>query len=1036
MPSLQNVGLSVSDQIQFKGEAGGQDFYIRAFSVLPMSGEKDRLLKNKNHLLEALKKILADEIEDDQLNSLIMLGGLDWKMVEVIRSYCNYYLQITNRFDRARVYVALIANVNIVGLLCQYFEARFNPDPLFGDAEKRETERLTQLRLEMIRALEGVSDIASDRILRDIFNLIDATLRTNFFLHSEAASFFFSFKIDSLGVINIPSPKPFAEVYVHSRWMEGVHLRGARVARGGIRWSDRPEDFRHEILDLMRTQMMKNALIVPQGAKGGFIIKKFQHGKADPFRLVSSAYATFMQGLLDLTDNVHGEEIIRSPKVIAYDDADPYLVVAADKGTGSFSDKANEIAKEYGYWLGDSFATGGTNGFHHKRLGITARGAWVCVRRHFLEIGMDPDTQPITVVGVGGMEGDVFGNGMLHSANVRLLGAFNAEYIFLDPNPDGRASLAERKRLFETPGSTWKDYNPALISAGGGVFRRDAKDIEIGAEARRWLGARGQSMEGEELIRLLLAAPVDLLWMGGIGTYVKASSEVDEAAGDRANDGARIDAIQLRAKVVGEGANLGFTQRARVEYALSGGRINTDAVDNSGGVDLSDHEVNLKILFANAAKDSDIAVTDEERNRLLHEVSNEVCSQVLTNSYMQSLSLSLEKKRCVDDIAPFLDLADELERFDLLDRATESFPSRKEVLARGASGLTRPELAVLMAYAKLALKRALLEAVEFSRDVWVRAFVGDYFPTPVTLHYQERVKVHPLGRDIAVSVICNKVIDQAGAAFVVGLDELNPSRVKDAVGLYIAFDQILQGGRWRTAIRELDGKLSTDRQYELLLQLENALAFLTRWAWEHGLKLIPAPDAIELWRAYLNSYMAYLGENAEFTLLASAAPEASRLLFLSRLRDFPILVDLSRRTEQNLPVVAKVFDDLVRFLGLRQIATLAIEVRPRNLWERRLQSVLDDQFRSGAGRTARMALACKIEDPAAFFHSLNLDSRLEKFRRLVTMLQDESPATLEPFATLAAEFDLLVNACAVTIEAGQIDQTKPQSRAGEFVHAH
>ncbi|QGM47253.1 NAD-glutamate dehydrogenase [Methylocystis heyeri] len=1023
MPPLRNMGLSVSDQVQFKVDADGRELYIRVFSVTPVDDGPSCLQRNKKLVLEALRKLFADKIEDDPLNALITLAGVDWKMVEALRAYCNYYLQIDNRFERVRVHEALISNRRIAILLRRYFEARFNPDPDFGDAERRETEALTRVRIELIEALERVADIAADRILRDIFNLIDATLRTNFFLRLDAPEPAFSFKINSLGVINMATPRPLVEIYVHSRLIEGAHLRGARVARGGIRWSDRSDDFRQEILGLMRTQMMKNALIVPQGAKGGFVVKRPPVGQENDPALVLAAYSSFIAALLDLTDNIRGNEVLRPPKVVAYDDDDPYLVVAADKGTAGFSDRANEISREYDYWLGDSFATGGSHGFHHKRLGITARGAWVCVRRHFRELGVDPDVQAVTVVGVGGMEGDVFGNGMLRTSNLRLLGAFNAEFIFLDPSPDGRASFAERKRLFETPGSTWADYNAALISPGGGVFRRSAKDIEIGAEVRRWLGVRARSVDGEELVRLLLSAPVDLLWMGGIGTYVKATSETDETIGDRANDSARIDAARIRAKVVGEGANLGFSQKARIEYALGGGHINTDAVDNSAGVDLSDHEVNLKILFAHAELGG--GMDEEERNRILGEVGDEVCSQVLDNCYSQSLSLSLERKRCAEDMAPFLDLADELERLDLLDRSVESFPSRKEALARGAAGLTRPELAVLMAYAKLALKRTLLETAGIPEDEWIYAFLGDYFPARVRLRQGDRLKDHPLGRDIAVTVICNRLIDRAGAAFLVGVDEFDSVRIKDAIGLYLAFDRILQGDRWREAIRGLDGKLPPDRQYELLLQLEGALAFLTRWAWEHGRRLTPAQQSIAGWRTDLTAYMAYLGESAEFSLLSSAAPEASRLLFLNRLRDFPILVDLSRRSGENIAAVARAFDELVRFLGLRHVGTLMLELRPRNLWERRLQGALDDQFRSGAGRLVALALGARMRDPAAFFHGLDLDSRLARFQRLLSELQDSPPVGFEPFATLAAELELFADACGAAVEARRAHRAEP-----------
>lgn len=1011
MPLIQNLGLRVVDQIQFKVTLENQRFFIRNFSVEPMIDGVENLSHLKKPLLQALDALLSGQAEDDALNGLILLTGLDWKEIDLFRTYRNYCLQLGGRFGRFRFHRALLGNLDVVRLLYRYFEARFQPDGRWRDSIQREAEALAPIQLELIAAFEKVVDVNDDRILRDLFNLIDATLRTNFYRRRDQADPFIALKISSLGVINMPSPKPLVEIFVHSRTMEGVHLRGAKVARGGIRWSDRPDDFRSEILDLMQTQMIKNALIVPQGAKGGFVLKTACRDAVECARLAQGAYETFIRGLLDLTDNAQGSHVTHPPQAVIYDDADPYLVVAADKGTAGWSDRANDIAKEYGYWLGDAFATGGSHGYHHKRLGITARGAWVCLKRHFRELGQDIEQQSFTVVGVGSMDGDVFGNGMLQSSNIRLLAAFSAEHIFLDPNPDRLASFTERRRLFETPGSTWEDYGRTLISPGGGVFWRNAKDIPLSSEARAWLGARNRSIDGEGLIRLLLTAPVDLLWMGGVGTYVKASSQTDEQVGDRANEGARVDANLLRAKVVGEGANLGFTQLARIEYALNGGRINTDAVDNSAGVDLSDHEVNLKILMVGSLGGEAAALDDNERNRFLAMLTDDVCQSVLANNYRQSLCLSLECERCLEDIGPFMDLADQLENAGLLDRAVESFPLRKEVMARAGRGLTRPELAVLMAYAKLALKRALLEAPEFLDGEWTRNFLAAYFPERARSRYADRLKDHSLGREIAATMICNMVINQAGAEFLVWSDELDPGLLIEAVGAYLAFDQILEGDRWRDAVCALDGKTSASRQHALLLQLENALAFLCRWALEHGRRLTPDPDVIGQWRADFRQYLDHLGESAEFAVLNSAAPDTSRLLFLNRLRDFPLLVDLSRKSHETVPTVAKLFDDVVELLGLRHIAMLMAEVKPRDLWERRLQTTLDDRFRSAAARFARMELRLDSREPAAFFCQLGMDSRLAKFQRLRGELVQASPATLAPFAALGGELDSLIDAC-------------------------
>lgn len=1011
LPLLRNLGLRAIDQIQYAITVDERQFFIRNFSVAPSFDGAARLSAFRSALTEALDSLLSSETDDDALNGLILRSGLDWRQVDLLRAYCNYYFQICSRFEPRRIHGALLANFKTASLLYKYFEARFKPEALLGDARQRESGILTQLRLELLDSLEKVTDVSEDRILRDLFNIIDATLRTNFYLPTKRRDRCISLKIGSLGVINMPSPRPLVEIYVHSPLMEGVHLRGAKVARGGVRWSERPDDFRSEILDLMRTQMVKNALIAPQGAKGGFILKTPGVDATERAQVARDAYSAFIHGLLDLTDNMRGADVVRPQQLLCYDDPDPYLVVAADKGTSTWSDRANEIAAEYRFWLDDAFATGGSRGFHHKSLGITARGAWACVKRHFFELGQDIERQAFTVVGVGGMEGDVFGNGMLQSSNIRLLAAFNAGYIFIDPNPDRLASFAERKRLFTTPGSTWRDYNASLISPGGGVFLRSAKDIPLSLEMRELLNARNPLLEGDELIRLLLTAPVDLLWLGGIGTYVRASTEANETVADRANDGVRVNASEIRAKVVGEGANLGFTQRARIEYALGGGRINTDAIDNSGGVDLSDHEVNIKILLSPKAENGAIEAGRDERNRLLYEVADEVCLSVIDNNYRQSLCLSLERVRCLDNVAPFLDLADLLENAGLLDRSVEAFPLRKEVVARD-QGLTRPELAILMAHAKLALKRSLLESADFLEEDWARTFLADYFPARFRARYSDRLKDHLLGREIAATVICNKIIDHAGASFLVGFNELDAKRASEAVGLYLTFDQILQGDRWRAAVRALDGDMATERQYALLLQWEEALAFLCRWAWEHGRRLKPNLDVIETWRADLRQYLNYLGLSPEFALLTSAGQDSSRLLFLNRLRDFPILVDLSRTSQQGLDEVAKVFDDFIRLLGLRHIATLASVVRPRDVWERRLQTGLDDQLRSAAARFIRTELQTKFRDTAAFFHAFDLDTRLAKFHCLRDELVESSPATLTPFAALTGEVDSLVDACA------------------------
>jgi glutamate dehydrogenase len=1014
MPILQNLGLRVADQIQFKVTFCGKLFFVRSFSVETIVGDVESLSRSKKPLLGALDALLSGQAEDDALNALILTTGLGWMEVDLFRAYRNYYLQLGGQFGKLRFHQSLLRNLEVARLLHRYFEARFRPDAPWRDSRQREVEALTPIRMELLSALEKVADVNDDRVLRDLFNLIDATLRTNFYYRQTQSDQFISLKISSLGVIDMPSPKPLVEIYVHSRMIEGVHLRGAKVARGGIRWSDRLDDFRSEILGLMQTQMVKNALIVPQGAKGGFILKTPCRNPSECAALALAGYETFLRGLLDLTDNMQGSRVVSPPHAVTYDDPDPYLVVAPDKGTASWSDRANDIAAEYGYWLGDAFATGGSHGYHHKRLGITARGAWVCIERHFRESGQVLGGNPITVVGVGSMDGDVFGNGLLHSNNILLLAAFNADHIFLDPDPDPTTSFIERKRLFDLSGSTWLNYDQSLISAGGGVFRRAAKDIPLSLNVRAWLGTRSRSVDGEELIRLLLKAPVDLLWMGGVGVYVKASSESNEFVRDRANDGARVDAIQLRAKVVGEGANHGFTQKARIEYALTGGRINTDAVDNSAGVDLSDHEVNLKILMTGSTSGGVMATGREERNDFLATLADDVCRSVLANNYRQSLCLSLERDRCLKDAIPFMNVADQIENAGLLDRAVESFPLRKEIMARAGQGLTRPELAVLMAHAKLALKRALLNTPKFLDGEWTRKILASYFPERARSRFADRINRHPVAREISATMICNKVIDQAGVGVLAWAEELDPDLLTQAVALYLTFDQILEGDRWREAVFAMDEKTTAKHQYELLLRLESALAFLCRWAAERGRRLLPDPDAIHQWRADLRQYVDYVGESAEFSVLNSANFDGPRMVALSSLRNFPHLVDLSRSSHQTVQTAAKLFDAVNDLLGLHNVATLLAEAKARDIWERRLQSALDDRFRSAAARLSQMELRIGVHDVTEFFRHLGMNSRLAKFQRLRAELVEASPTALAPFAALGGELDSLIDACGVS----------------------
>ncbi|HEU5447373.1 MAG TPA: NAD-glutamate dehydrogenase domain-containing protein, partial [Acidimicrobiia bacterium] len=698
MPLLENMGVRVLDQRPYEVPTDYGLVWIHDFGLRPAEAdlEADDV---KGVFTEAFAAAWRGEVENDGFNRLVLGAGLTAREVAVLRAYSKYLRQVGSAFSQTYMERTLAANPHIARLLVDLFQARFDPARQ-PDAD----DEASVLTKQLEAAIDAVASLDEDRILRSFLALVQATLRTNWFRRTDAGHPV-AFKFDPAQVPDLPLPRPRYEIWVCSPRVEGVHLRGGRVSRGGLRWSDRKEDFRTEVLGLMKAQMVKNAVIVPVGAKGGFVMKRPPVlGDRDAVAAeVEACYREFVSGLLDVTDNIVGGEVAHPPAVHTYDGDDPYLVVAADKGTATFSDLANSIAADYGFWLGDAFASGGSSGYDHKKMGITAKGAWESVKHHFRDLGINAETAPITVVGIGDMSGDVFGNGLLCSRSLKLVAAFDHRHIFIDPDPDAAASGAERERLFKMARSTWADYDPEVISAGGGVFPRTAKLIPLSPEMRAALDLDAEAVRPADLIKAILRAPVDLLWNGGIGTYVKASTETNGDVGDKANDAVRIDASELRVRVVGEGGNLGFTQRGRIEFALAGGHINTDAIDNSGGVDCSDHEVNIKILLDAVVADGEMTV--RQRDRLLAEMADEVAAIVLRDNYDQTGALATARAQA----APMVDVhARYLRRLETdagLDRAIEFLPS-DEVLAQrrsGGGGLTSPEFAVLLAYTKLDL---------------------------------------------------------------------------------------------------------------------------------------------------------------------------------------------------------------------------------------------------------------------------------------------------------------------------------------------
>ncbi|MBE0435090.1 MAG: NAD-glutamate dehydrogenase [Methylomicrobium sp.] len=997
IPILENFNLRVLDQVQFPLSVSGRPVFIKSFTISAAKSQHDSFTELKSRLLSGIGAVFNGKAESDELNSLLVLAGMTWQQIDVLRAYRNYYLQLGYPTTTSSFNQALLANSSTAFALFEYFEARFRPDPNLGEPMQREEQLLFPLRLKLLENLSGVTDINHDKILRTLFNLIDATMRCNFHVRQKRDDFFIAFKINSLGIIDMPAPKPQNEIYVHAVDMEGIHLRGGKISRGGIRWSDRPDDFRTEVLDLMQTQMSKNALIIPKGAKGGFIVKT-PVSDADFREAGRRAYIKLIQGLLDLTDNYVEDRVVRLPGIVSYDDHDPYLVVAADKGTAQFSDLANSVSAQYHFWLGDAFASGGTNGYNHKALGITARGAWECVKRHFRELGKDIQSEPFTVVGIGSMDGDVFGNGMLLSHSTRLLAAISGRHIFIDPDPaDLEKSYLERKRLFELPGSSWDDYDRSLISEGGGVYSRHAKDIAVSPQLRKWLGIRYKSLDGSTLIRLLLTAPVELLWLGGIGTYVKATNEKHEDVGDRSNDDVRVDALQLRAAVVGEGANLGFTQKARIEFALGGGRIDTDAVHNSGGVDCSDHEVNLKILLTGLQKKQGL----KDYRQTFESLTDEVCAAVLTNNYKQSLCLSLEQLRVKGNAEQYLLLSERLESAGVLDRAIESFPSYKEVMARSGQIITRPEFAVLMAACKIQLTQDIMDRSELISASDYDIYLQSYFPDPIRQNFAEHLANHPLAPAIKATVISNTIINQAGCGFLNWHND-NGGSIIDSITVYLTFDQVLEAADFRREIFSLDNLIPAEQQYGLLLQLEKVLAEFSQWALMNELVVRPDPLTLENYRSCLTAFANEFIPSDSENEAANGIPFklAKRIAFINALNDFPQMAVLSTESGHAFSAVRKTFIEVANFLDLDKLLEQLSAITVQNHWERKVFNNLKAEIKQTQGRLVQTLLASDAHDCKAYFAEPANKQKLIRYQRIFQEVSRSATNSLMPYLTL------------------------------------
>lgn len=831
LPMLEHLGMKVLDEHPHRlAPEGGAPIWIHDFGLQSVLGAADadaEVDALRPVFEEAFGAVSSGAVENDDFNRLVLAARLPAHEIVVLRAYAKYMRQIGFALSQSFIESTLAANGRIARALVELFKLRFDPARVAG-GEGPAGEKVREIET----ALEDVANLSEDRVLRQYLALILATTRTNFWRRDAAdrRRGFLSFKFDSAKVPDLPAPKPMFEIFVYSTRFEGVHLRGGRVARGGLRWSDRPEDFRTEVLGLVKAQMVKNTVIVPVGSKGGFVLKQAPApSDRDAYlREGVACYQDYLRGLLDITDNRVAGTIEPPQNVRRHDDDDPYLVVAADKGTATFSDYANGISKEYGFWLGDAFASGGSVGYDHKAMGITARGAWESVKRHFREMGIDTQTTEFTVAGIGDMSGDVFGNGMLLSAHIRLVAAFDHRHIFLDPNPDVARSFAERERLFKLPRSSWADYDAALISEGGGIHARSAKSIPLTPQVKQVLGLTADALAPTELVNAILKAPVDLIYNGGIGTYVKAASESHAQVGDRANDALRVNGRELRCKVLAEGGNLGCTQLGRIEFALAGGRINTDAIDNSAGVDTSDHEVNIKILVGLPIAEGEL--TEKQRNALLPEMTDDVAALVLRDNIFQTQVLSVTGRiapQLLDAQTRFMQF---LEKAGRLNRAIEYLPSDEELAERRAQGqgLTSPERAVVLAYSKIWLYDDLL-ASPLPDDAWVATALERYFPTLLKDRFSAYMPKHPLRREIIATHVTNSMINRVGSTFVHRLVETTGARAFEVVRAYLMSREIFGMVPLWLSIEALDNRVDDAVQSNLLIDTSRQLERGTKW---------------------------------------------------------------------------------------------------------------------------------------------------------------------------------------------------------------
>ena len=957
LPILENLGLRVLQESGHPVDRGDARFWVHDFLMENSDGHELNLELVAENFEAAFEAVWVGLAENDSFNRLCIEQNLPWRTVALLRGFAHYWRQSGRTLSVSYMQDTLANHPVITALLVDLFETRF--DPGLGLSLTDRVSKAEEISNEILESLESVPSLDEDRLIRQFLALIRALWRTNFFQKTEAGEDkpYISFKIESRKLEDLPLPKPLTEIFVYSTRVEGVHLRWGFVARGGLRWSDRREDFRTEILGLVKAQQVKNAVIVPVGAKGGFVPKQLptEGGREAFINEGIACYRLFISGLLDLADNIVDGAIVKPQGMVIHDKDDPYLVVAADKGTATFSDIANEISQSYGFWLGDAFASGGSNGYDHKAMGITARGAWEAVKRHFRELGTDTQTEPFTVVGVGDMSGDVFGNGMLLSRQTKLIAAFDHRDIFIDPDPDPETTFVERERLFAMPRSSWADYNQDLISTGGGVYSRSLKSIELSIEAQRALAIDQAKLTPNELIQAILKSPASLMWFGGIGTYIKAEHERDSEVGDKANDAVRINASDLRVRVIGEGANLGVTQAGRIAFSRLGGHINSDAIDNSAGVDCSDHEVNIKILVDQAVKRGKL--DPQGRNQLLEDMTEDVSRLVLKNNYSQTRTLTLAEATSVEELDSYRRLMSSLEARGLLNREVEGLPTDEKIdeLAGGGQGLSRPELAVLMAYVKITLFDDLMASDLPDDDLFATDF-KNYFPTQLVDQFEDLMVDHQLRREIIATVLASRVIDLGGINFIHRLVENTGASVADITRAFVAAESAFGICALADRIDALDNQVSAAVQTTMYLNLRQFLRRQARWFLRYGLDQVSVQATISTFasdaqrlsliipdRLTLSAKHALLEKRkavVEFGVEEGLAGAVALLNYMNSACD---IIEVSRESTTSLEDTADLYFRVGDYFGLDNLRDQASMLVFPDHWDRlAIRRLMDD----------------------------------------------------------------------------------------------